>query len=283
MPRAIRGRVARYDFIGLLDGGRVEDALVRAREEIGNDAIWEALEVEVRARAIDGGRLDEVLSGRAGMTLSRRPAHELWEIDRCQFYLVMAGVAADPPALDLLQAALHLLVVLANEGDLLLALDGATARWLSPESLLALDAERGFDLDEHVDVVVEAVERKAGVGHVVRARGMVKFARPDVCARVPRKEAERVSEIVRDIARLLAEGETLLPGDRVNAPGLPPLTLIPRSDDALWDADAETAPLYELRDLSPEGGPEGSPRAGLQGLLETLARARRPKLRVLKP
>ena len=278
--RPARGRLAEVHFIALLDGARIDGALERAREEIAREPIWNALEIDVRARAIDGGRLDEVLAGRAGMTLSRLPEHERWEIDRCQWYASIAATAADPPALDVLQAAIHVLAVLADEDDLLIALDRATARWTSPAALLSLPPERRFSLDEHVDVVAEAVERRPGAGHVVRSRGLPKLARPDVCARVPRRDAERVSEIIRDLARLLADGDTLLPGDRVSIPGLPPLTLIPRTDDALSDAPKDTAPLYELRDLATDGtiGPD------CRSLLSTLhaARAPKPRLKVLK-
>lgn len=269
-------RRARVEFWALLDGARIDDALERARAEVGSGAAWDALEVAVRARATDGGRLDAALAGRAAMTLESRSEHERSDVARCQRYAEVSALIADPPSLLVLQAALALLSALAAEGDLTLALDGATARWWSPDELAALGPpSRPFALDEHVQVVVEAVERRPGAGHLVRSRGLAKFARPDVGARGPRKDAERISELLRDVARMLADGAPLRPGDRLSVPDLPPLTFVPRSDDALADAPADGAPLYELRDLDAGGAAPTCER-----LLAALRP--KPKLKVIR-
>src|SRR5439155_8950604 len=119
------------------------------------------------------------------MTLEGRAEHERVEVARCQRYAEIAAHVADSPSLAVLHAAMTLLGALAAEGDLTLALDAATARWWSPPELAALGpASRPFALDEHVQIVVESVERRPGAGHLVRSRGLVKFARPDVAARV---------------------------------------------------------------------------------------------------
>ena len=247
-------RTARLEFIALLAAPRIDAAIERARAELDDDGAWEPLEVEVRARATDGGWLEAALGGRAAHGLSLRDPQERHEAESCRRYALLAATLPDSPSLGTLEAATSLLRALALEGDLLLALDGATARWWSPGELAALEGDRPFDLDEHIRIVVEAVERRPGVGHLVRSRGLVKFARPDIAARAPRREAERVSEIVRDVARLLAEGELLLPGDRLAIAMAPPVTLIPRSDDCLADATGADAPLYELRDRDEGGG-----------------------------
>jgi hypothetical protein len=269
--RSISRRTARIELVALLTGPRVDGAIERAREEVPDEAAWEPLEVTVRSRTTDGGWLDGQLAGRAGLGLGARDEHDRREVDRCRRYATVEATLPDPATLDALQAALVLLVALAQEGDLLLAVDGATGRWWSPGELMALDPERPFDLDEHVRVVVEAVERAPGVGHLARSRGLAKFARPDVAARGPRKDAERLGDLLRDLARLLAAGEVLCPGDRVRAPDLPPLTLVPRSDDALVAAPPDEAPLYELVDLAADGRP-GPDCRGLLAALRPRAR-----------
>lgn len=240
------------------------------------DAAWQRLDVDVRARGSDQQRLEEALAGRARLALAARDPHEQREVERCQRYVTIAAELADPAELAVLQAALALLRGLAAEADLLLAVDRSTARWWTPAELLALTPGRSLELDEHLQLVVEAVERSPGAGHLVRSRGLDKFARPDVGGRVPRRDAERISELLRELAGLLIEGELLQPGDRLHAPDLPPLTLIPRSDDCLSDAPPDEAPLYELRDLDPAEQPGPS----LTGLLAALRP--KPRLRVLK-
>jgi hypothetical protein len=268
-------RRARLSFVALLDGARIDAALDRARDELGDARAWDALDVQVRARATDGGRLDAALDGRPRMTLASRPEHERSDVDRAQRYATIEADLADPPILTVLCGALAILRALADEGDLVLACDLATARWWAPDELAALAPDRPFELDEHVQVVVEAVERRPGVGHLVRSRGLGKFARPDVGGRGPRRDAERLSEVLRDVARVLADGAALEPGARVELRALGPCTFVPRPDDALGDAPADEAPLYELRDLGPDG-----PGPDCAGLLAALRP--RPRLKLVR-
>jgi hypothetical protein len=263
-------------MVALLDGAHIEEALARAQAEVDDDRIWDALDVQVRARVTDGGRLDEALCGRPLMTLEALGSTERTVVARCQWYASVAAAPADSPTLDVLEAATALLRALADDGDVTLALDVVTARWWSADELKRLWARRPFALDEHVNVVVEAVERRPGVGHLVRSRGLAKLARPDVGARGPRRDAERLSELLRDVARLLADGAPMGAGERLRAANLPPAVFIPRSDDALADASADEAPLYELRDLD-EGG---SPAATCERLLAALRP--KPRLTVVK-
>jgi hypothetical protein len=270
------GRPAYFGFVALLDDPRIDDALERARDEVGDPRLYDRLTVDLVVRANDGGRLDEALSGRGAFGLEARDEHERHEIARCPKYVVIEARLADSRSLALLEAALATLRALATEGNLLFAVDQVTARWWTPAELAALPPDRPFDLDEHAQVVVEAVERAPGVGHLVRSRGLGKLARPDVGARAPRRDASLLAEIVRDLARLLAHGEQPAPGDLLRVPNLPPLTLVPRTDDCLHDAPAASAPLYELRDR----GPDPSPGPDLRELLAALRP--KPRLKVLR-
>ena len=54
-------RRARVAFVALLDDPRIDDALDRAREQIGDERLFDRLTVDLLVRANDGGRLDEAL------------------------------------------------------------------------------------------------------------------------------------------------------------------------------------------------------------------------------
>ena len=208
------------------------------------------LEVTVRMRATDGGRFDEAVSGRAGLALSAMEPWAQHEIARCQRYATIEVNAPDSSARALVQAAEALLHALAEAGELSWALDASTAAWRTPAQILKRPTDRPFDADDHFLVVVEAIERAPGVGHLVRTRGLGKFGRPDVAMHAPRAEAERVAAWVRAVARQGAMGEPFLPGRRLSLPSLPPLALWPKSEDGLSPAPPDEAPIYELK----EGG-----------------------------
>jgi hypothetical protein len=219
--------------VAVLDSGDVEEA----RDD--------ELEVCVRQRATDGGRFDELLGGRAGLSLEGLPEWARHEIARCQRYATLSAVVAAPRARALIQAAEALLVQWAQEGELTWTVDGVTGGWRAAEVMMP----RRFYVEDHFVVVVEAVERAPGAGHLVRTRGLAKFGLPDVGMRSSRAEAERVAQWVRELGRRGAEGEPYQPGRRITLSGQG-FALWPRSEDGLQAAPADSAPLYELR----EGG-----------------------------
>jgi hypothetical protein len=231
-------RPARLLHFALLDSPDVDELLEPALPE---------LEVTVRLRATDGGRFDEMMSGRAGLALDSMEPWARHEIARCQRYATLSAAAPDSSARALVQAAEAVLFALAEAGELSWALDATTSAWRTPEQILALPSSRPFAADEHFIVVVEAVERAPGAGHLVRTRGLGKFGRPDVAMHAPRAEAERAADWVRQVARRGALGEPFLPGRRLSLPSLPPLALWPRTDDGLSPAPADEAPIYELK------------------------------------
>jgi hypothetical protein len=223
---------------------RLEHLVLVDPDELDEDRDDE-LEICVRRRANDGGRFDEVLAGRAGLSLETLPPWARHEIARCQHYATLHAEAPAGRARELLQAAEALLVEWAQNGQLSFALDCLTWTWRRADEIKA----RSFSVEQHFTVVVEAVERQPGAGHLVRTRGLAKFALPEIGMRAPRAEAERVSEWVREVGRRGAEGEPLQPGRRITVGGRG-LALWPRSEDCLSAAPRDEAPLYELR----EGG-----------------------------
>jgi hypothetical protein len=226
-------RLARLEYVAILDGGDIDEA----RDD--------ELEICARQRATDGGRFDELLLGRAGLGLETMPAWARHEIVRCQRYATVSACAPGDRAHRVAHEAESLLAAWAREGELLWALDCLTWTWRHHGEL----GERAFSVENHFVVVVESVERAPGAGHLVRTRGLAKFARPDVGMRRPRAEAERASAWVREVGRRGAEGEPFQPGRRITVLGQH-FALWPRSEDCLSSAPAGDAPLYELR----EGG-----------------------------
>jgi hypothetical protein len=225
-------RPARLEYLVLLDSPDLEEA--RSDE----------LEVTVRMRATDGGRFDEAIGGRAGLAVDEMPKWAQTEIARCQRYATICASVPEERARPIVEAAEKLLLDWKDE--LTWVLDCVTSTWRSRDEI----DERPFSVEDHFLVVVEAVERAPGVGHLVRTRGLGKFARPDVGMRAPRSDAEKISSWVRAVGRRGAEGEPFLPGRRLTLAGGPPLALWPRTEDCLASAPADESPLWELR----EGG-----------------------------
>jgi hypothetical protein len=259
-------RRAELRFIVLLSDPHVDDALKDARARIADEAVANALTIDLRSRSTDQGRLDEALGGRARFAVEALPAGERAQLARASRYLWCEASPADPPTHELLEAVMVTLRAVAEADCLLAALDETTARLWTPDALVALPADRLCALDEHVRVGVEVSERRAGVGHLLRTYGLTKFARPDVGARGPRGEIERLGELLHGLAELLYQGEPIELGDRVSLPGLPPLTPVPRSADCLEDAPADRAALYELRDAAANGRAEATCERALSTL-----------------
>jgi hypothetical protein len=251
-------RRAELRFVAILAEPDVEEALADARARIADDDLTTALTIDLRSRGTDQGRLEQVLLGRARFSVEALSAGERAELERATRYLSLEASFPDPPTHALLEASMVTLRALAEAGCLLTAVDESTARLWAPAALLALPADRLCALDEHVRVGVEVTERRVGAGHLLRTYGLAKFARPEVGARGARADVERLSELVHGLSDLLYDGEPIEPGDRLSLPGLTPLTPVPRTADCLSDAPADSAPLYELRDVGTDGRPEAT-------------------------
>jgi hypothetical protein len=227
-------RLARLHYLAILDTDEIDEA----RED--------ELEVTMRMRATDGGRFDELVSGRALLSVQEMPSWAEHEIGRCQRYATIEAAVDPARASPLLRAAETLFCGWAAERDLTWLLDVQTATWRAADAVVP----RAFSVEDHFLVAVEAIERAPFVGHLVRTRGLAKFGRPDIGMRGPRSESEKLAEWVRAVGKRGAEGDPFAVGRRLSIPGLPPLALYPRTEDCLSPAPPDDAPLYELR----EGG-----------------------------
>ena len=71
-----------------------------------------------------------------------------------------------------------------------------------------------------------------GFGHPVHTRGMIKFGRPDLVAGVPANRIEETGRILNHLARMLAEGHVLVPGQQFRIDGQRILAVAPYVPDA---------------------------------------------------
>jgi hypothetical protein len=97
-------------------------------------------------------------------------------------------------------------------------LDVYAANWLSGAIVASLPPDRPFTLHREVSLIAET-EPTPGFGHAVHTRGMMKVGRPDLIAGVPADRIEETGRILNHLARMLAEGHILLPGQRLRFDG----------------------------------------------------------------
>jgi hypothetical protein len=63
--------------------------------------------------------------------------------------------------------------------------------------------------------VVAETEPVARFGHPVHTRGMIKLGCPDLIAGVPADRIQETGQLLNHLARILAEGHLLIPGQRL--------------------------------------------------------------------
>jgi hypothetical protein len=80
--------------------------------------------------------------------------------------------------------------------------------------------------------LIAETEPQPGFGHPVHTRGMVKFGRPDLIAGVPADRIEDTGRILNHLARMLAEGHVLEPGQQLRFDGRRTLAVTPYAPDA---------------------------------------------------
>lgn len=136
-------------------------------------------------------------------------------LDDARHCVAIEADLPDPADLGHLQAGWALAQGLVAHGAFAV-LDAHAGRWLDAALLETWPPQRPFDLDEEVDIVLRT-SGTGDFGHVLHTRGMAKFARPDLVAVVRPGMARTVNRVVRQLAGMLAEGGTALPGQRLGA------------------------------------------------------------------
>lgn len=133
---------------------------------------------------------------------------------------VIEGHIADPDDLGHVQAAWALAKCVCEEGATVV-IDVYAARAHHGAEVAVLPPERGFDVMHEVTLFFDEV----GDGTLAAwSLGLRKFGRPDlVLLGISPDGATDAALILRDVARLLADGERVEPGDTVTGPDGRPL------------------------------------------------------------
>jgi len=135
----------------------------------------------------------------------------------------------DPADLTFLQLAWAVASALSRAGSFA-TLDVYACNWHHGAGVATLPPERPFSIQDEVSLIAET-EPSGGFGHPVHTRGMIKFGRPDLIAGVPVERIEHTGRILNHLARMLAEGNVLVPGQRLRFDGERTLTVTPYEPD----------------------------------------------------
>lgn len=105
-------------------------------------------------------------------------------------------------------------------------LDVYAAMWHTGSDVAALAPDRPFAIQQEISLTAET-EPTPGFGHAVHTRGMIKFGRPDLIAGVPADRITETGRILNHLARMLAEGAVIEPGERFRIDGRRTLVAAP--------------------------------------------------------
>jgi hypothetical protein len=118
----------------------------------------------------------------------------------------------DPADLAHLQLCWAIAAQIARAGAVAV-LDAYAVRWHAGDWVAALAPDRDFAIADEVTLTADTMPTP-GFGHTVHTRGMIKFARPDLIAGVGPDQIEPTARVLSHLARKLAEGADIGPGER---------------------------------------------------------------------
>ncbi|MEU4693657.1 hypothetical protein [Actinoplanes sp. NPDC023714] len=204
------------------------------------------LDLRVHHHAVSPDWIDGWRTG-ALRNLAARKLDDLGRLDAASCCYSIAVAAEDPADLTHLQLGWAVAAAIAEAGAFAI-LDAHAANWLPGPAVASLSPHRPFTVQQEVSLTAET-EPVPGFGHPVHTRGMVKFGRPDLVAGVPADRIEETGRILNHLARMLAEGDNLTPGQQFRIDGRRVLTVAPYrpgdtipelnlNNDALLLADA---------------------------------------------
>lgn len=184
----------------------------------------EALDVRLHRREEDPGWLDGWRTG-ALRALATQQMGRLDELDAAERCCSVTVEVDDPADLTHLQLAWAVAAGLVRAGAGTV-LDVHAATWRAGEAVAGLAPERSFTVQEEISLVAETSAQR-GFGHVIHTRGLAKVGRPDLIAGVPAERLEHTGRVLNHLARMLAEGHVLEPGQRFRFDGSRTLTVGP--------------------------------------------------------
>jgi hypothetical protein len=174
---------------------------------------------------IDGWR-----TGAMRNIAARELGDDLGRLDTASCCYSIQVEVDDPADLTHLQLAWAVASHLAGSGSFAV-LDAYACTWYPGPAVASLPPDRPFVIQREVSLTAET-EPTPGFGHAVHTRGMVKFGRPDLIAGVPAERIEQTGRILNHLARMLADGQTLHPGQKLRIDGQRTLTVAAYQPDA---------------------------------------------------
>jgi hypothetical protein len=150
-------------------------------------------------------------------TMAAAQLPDAGRLDTAGYCHAVRADVPDPPDLGHLQAAWAATRWLVERGCFAV-LDAHAGRWRDGPALSALAPDRPFDLGDEITIVFETDETP-GFGHAMHTRGMAKFARPDLMAAADPGNADRLAQVIHQLASALADGDTVAPGQGVDVDG----------------------------------------------------------------
>jgi hypothetical protein len=157
--------------------------------------------------------------------LAARGLDDLARLDAASCCYSITVTVEDPADLSHLQLGWAVASAIATAGAFA-TLDAHAATWFPGPSVASLSPHRPFTVQQEVSLTAEN-EPVPGFGHPVHTRGMIKFGRPDLVAGVPSSRIEETGRILNHLARMLAEGAVVVPGQQFRIDGQRILTVAP--------------------------------------------------------
>jgi len=231
------GGEAVITLIAFADDNVLETApSLRIRDAVPAAAPVDALDLRVHPHAESPDWIDGWRTG-ALRHIAARQLDDLGRLDAASCCYSITVTAEDPADLTHLQLAWAVAARIAAAGAFA-TLDVYAVTWLPGPTVAALSPHRPFTIQQEVSLTAET-EPTPGFGHAVHTRGMIKFGRPDLVAGGPADRIEETGRILNHLARLLAEGHVLVPGQQLRIDGQRRLTVTAY-------VPGETAPDLEL-------------------------------------
>lgn len=224
------GRRAAVTLIAFAD-----EHVLSTRPDLGlHDAVpmtapTAALDLRIHQYADSPSRIDGWRTG-ALRNIAARQLDNLDRLDAASCCYSITVDVDDPADLTHLQLAWAVATMLADAGSCA-TLDAYACHWLSGPALASLSPHRPFTIQQEVSVIAET-DSSPGFGHPVHTRGMMKFGRPDLITGVPVNQIEDTARILNHLARMLAEGHILVPGQRLRFDGRRTLMVTTYAPDA---------------------------------------------------
>jgi hypothetical protein len=188
----------------------------------------DALDVRLHRHAENPEWVDGFRSGPL-RSLAERELRDLRLLDEATCCYSIQVRVPDPADLAHLQLA-WAVAAAASRAGATAVLDVFAHDWSLAASIAGLDPHRPFTVLREISVVAESDE-SPGFGHAVHTRGMLKFGRPDLVMGVPGDRIGEAAEILNQLARMLADGHDLKPGQQLRIDGERTLTVVPYAPD----------------------------------------------------